>query len=114
MSRSIKISEETYQKIMEKKPEKMSRLEFLDQLVDRAVSSTQILEEMKENQNEILYKLREIWNIIHPAPSYEKEKAMAKTQEERQEIEAAEFKAYIKNITAGREENVDGYVRSTD
>lgn len=114
MSQSIKISEKTYQKITERKPEGMSRIDFMDHLVDTAMASLEIQEEMKENQNEILYKLREIWRIVHPAPTFEKEKAEAKSEEERKEIEDREFKAYLKNITEGREAEPDGCIGSKD
>lgn len=104
MSQTIKISEKAYQKITERKPEGMSRIDFMDQLVDTALASLEIQEEMRVNQNEILYKLRKIWNIVHPAPDFEQEKADAKTEEERKRIEDEEFSAYLKNLTEGREE----------
>lgn len=108
MSQSIKISDKAYQKIMERKPEGMSRIDFMDRLVETAITSLEIQEEMRVNQNEILYKLRKMWNLIHPAPDFEKEKADAKTEEERKEIEDKEFRAYLKNLTEGREEECNG------
>lgn len=114
MSQSIKISEKAYQKIAERKPEGMSRIDFMDRLVETAITSLEIQEEMRVNQNEILYKLREIWNIVHPAPDFEKEKAEAETEEERREIEDAEFRAYLKNLMEGREEGYNGSLRGKD
>lgn len=109
MYQQIRISEKTYQKMKEMKPEKMSQVDFMDQLVETAIASLEIQEEMRANQNEILYKLREIWKIVHPAPDFEEEKAKARTEKERQEIEDKEFKAYLKNVTAGREEEANEF-----
>lgn len=107
MYQQIRISEKTYQKIKEMKPEKMSQVDFMDRLVDTAIASLEIQEEMKENQNEIMYKLREIWKIVHPAPDFEKEKNEAGTEEERKKIEDEEFRLYLENLTAGRKEKQD-------